>query len=172
MLELAKLLPLATFAIAATTSSAAETQPAKFICGSNGIQILNANATGSVVILDYGHEVEGIPSFEILSHQGDTSLFEISYAESLASFSQHMVCVAIMFSRTQRQHAYRPSLTVGWTTAISCCYGHLPCKSLQHLCPWHCHESTYPGWLSIPKTQSNLTGFIEPEECWSPAHCR
>lgn len=106
MLELANLLRLAAFAIAAATSNASKTHHAKFTYGSNGIQLLNANATSSVVILDYGHEVEGIPSFEILSHQGDTSLFEISYAESLASFSQHVVCVAIMFSRTQRQHAY------------------------------------------------------------------
>jgi hypothetical protein len=94
MLELAKLLPFASFAIAAASRNASETHHAKFISGSNGVQTLNASAAGSIVILDYGHEVEGVPSFEVLSHQGDTSLFEISYAESLASFSQYMVYFA------------------------------------------------------------------------------
>jgi hypothetical protein len=93
MPELSRLLSLASFAIATASCSASETSSAKFISGSDGVEILNANAASSVVILDYGHEVEGIPSFEVLSHQGDTSLFEISYAESLASFSQHMVCL-------------------------------------------------------------------------------
>ena len=93
MPELSKLLSLASFAIATASCNASETRHAKFISGSHGIQTLNANATSSVVILDYGHEVEGIPSFEVLSHHGDTSLFEISYAESLASFSQYMVCL-------------------------------------------------------------------------------
>lgn len=95
MLEIAKLLPLASLAIVtASCNNACETHHAKFISGSSGVQILNASAAESVVILDYGHEVEGIPSFEVLDHQGDTSLFEISYAESLASFSQYMVCSA------------------------------------------------------------------------------
>jgi hypothetical protein len=94
MLEIAKLLPLASLAIAATSGNASETHQAKLITGSSGVQTLNASATGSIIILDYGHEVEGIPSFEVLDHQGDTSLFEISYAESLASFSQYMVCSA------------------------------------------------------------------------------
>ena len=93
MLEIAKLLPLASLAIAASScNNASQAHHTKFISGASGIQTLNASATGSVIILDYGHEVEGIPSFEVLSHQGDTSLFEISYAESLASFSQYMVC--------------------------------------------------------------------------------
>jgi hypothetical protein len=91
MPELSKLLSLASFAIATASCSASETPNPKFISASDGVQTLNANATSSVVILDYGHEVEGIPSFEVLSHQGDTSLFEISYAESLASFNQYMV---------------------------------------------------------------------------------
>jgi hypothetical protein len=91
MPELSKLLSLASLAIATASCNASQTRHAKFISGSDGIQTLNANATSSVIILDYGHEAEGIPSFEVLSHHGDTSLFEISYAESLASFSQSMV---------------------------------------------------------------------------------
>ena len=106
MLEIAKLLPLASLAIAAASYNASETHHAKFITGSSGIQTLNASATGSVVILDYGHEVEGIPSFEVLDHQGDTSLFEISHAESLASFSQYMVCDTPRPVRMRRKHAH------------------------------------------------------------------
>jgi hypothetical protein len=106
MLEIAKLLPLASLAIAAAScNNASETHHAKFISGSSGVQTLNASATGSVVILDYGYEVEGIPSFEVLSHQGDTSLFEISYAESLASFSQYMVYPAARPCKPHRENA-------------------------------------------------------------------
>jgi len=106
MPELPTLRSLASFAIAAVSCTASDTRNAKFVAGSDGIQTLTANATNSVVILDYGHEVEGIPSFEVLSHQGDTSLFEISYAESLASFSQYMVCLATKLVDSQRKQAY------------------------------------------------------------------
>ena len=100
MLEAFKPLPLALFAIATASCNASESHHANFISGSDGILVLNVNATGSAVILDYGHEIEGIPSFEVLSHHGDTSLFEISYAESLASFSQYMVCLDAWLDRT------------------------------------------------------------------------
>jgi hypothetical protein len=107
MFEIAKVLPLASLVIAAVScNNASETHHAKFISGASGIQTLNASTTGSVIILDYGHEVEGIPSFEVLSHQGDTSLFEISYAESLASFSQYMVCSAAKLGETRKIHVY------------------------------------------------------------------
>jgi hypothetical protein len=106
MPELSRLLSLASFAIATASCSASETHNPKFISGSDGVQTLKANATSSVVILDYGHEVEGIPSFEVLSHQGDTSLFEISYAESLASFSQYMVCLTARSDEIWKKQAY------------------------------------------------------------------
>jgi hypothetical protein len=106
MPELLTLLSLASFAIAAVSCTASDTRNVKFVSGSDGIQTLNANATNSVVILDYGHEIEGIPSFEVLSHQGDTSLFEISYAESLTSFSQYMVCLATRLVDSLRKQAY------------------------------------------------------------------
>jgi hypothetical protein len=106
MPELLGLLSLASFAIATASCSASGTSNAKFIFGSDGVETLNANATSSVMILDYGHEVEGIPSFEVLSHQGDTSLFEISYAESLASFSQHMVCLTARSDGIWKKQAY------------------------------------------------------------------
>jgi hypothetical protein len=93
MLTLLSFVSLATFAVATAPCNGSETHHVKFLSGSDDVQILNVNAASSIIILDYGHEVEGIPSFEVLSHQGDTSLFEISYAESLASFSQYMVRV-------------------------------------------------------------------------------
>jgi hypothetical protein len=83
--------PLTSLAVAAASCNASNSHHAKFISGSTGLQVLTGNTTKFVVIIDHGHEVEGIPSFEVVSHEGDTSLFEISYAESLASFSQYMV---------------------------------------------------------------------------------
>jgi hypothetical protein len=91
MLTLLSFVSLATFAVANAPCNSSETRHVKFSTGSDDIQTLNA--TSSIIVLDYGHEVEGIPSFEVLNHQGDTSLFEISYAESLTSFSQYMVRV-------------------------------------------------------------------------------
>lgn len=45
----------------------------------------------AIVTLDYGHSVEGIPTFEVVSIEGDTSVFEITYAESLAALTTYMV---------------------------------------------------------------------------------
>ena len=106
MLGLLTSLALARIAIAtASCNTSSEAHQSKFIAGSNGIEILTANGTSSVVVLDYGHEVEGIPSFEVLSHVGDTSIFEVSYAESLAAFDMYMVnrCAAERY--TQFIHA-------------------------------------------------------------------
>lgn len=91
MLGLLTTLAVARLVVATGSCNTSETAHAKFITGSKGIQGLTANGTSSVIILDYGHEVEGIPSFEVLSHVGDTSIFEISYAESLTAFDTYMV---------------------------------------------------------------------------------
>lgn len=85
------ILPLTSLALAAASCNASDSHHAKFVSGSTGLQVLTGNTTKSVVIIDHGREVEGIPSFEVVSHEGDTSLFEISYAKSLTSFSQYMV---------------------------------------------------------------------------------
>lgn len=45
----------------------------------------------AIVTLDYGHAVEGIPTFEVVSIEGDTSVFEITYAESLTALDTYMV---------------------------------------------------------------------------------
>jgi hypothetical protein len=84
-------LALVHFAIATASCNASDKLNHNFIAGSTNVQVLTSNGTGSIIILDYDHEVEGIPSFEVLSNTGDTSLFEISYAESLAAFNTYMV---------------------------------------------------------------------------------
>ena len=85
-------LPLTRFAVAAAScNNASDDHHAAFVSGSKDVTTLAGNSTNSIIIIDYGHEVEGIPSFEVLSHAGDTSHFEISYAESLASFDTYMV---------------------------------------------------------------------------------
>lgn len=84
-------LALVHFAVATASCNASDKLNHNFITGSTDVQVLTSNGTGSIIILDYDHEVEGIPSFEVLSNTGDTSLFEVSYAESLAAFDTYMV---------------------------------------------------------------------------------
>lgn len=68
----------------ATTSSG-------LVTSTNETTVLSATVHApGVVILDYGHAVEGIPSFEVVSVDGDTSAFEITFAESLAALSTYM----------------------------------------------------------------------------------
>lgn len=106
MLGLLTSLALTRIAIAtASCDTFSESPQSTFIPGSNGIQVLTANGTSSVVVLDYGHEVEGIPSFEVLSLDGDTSIFEVSYAESLAAFDTYMVSRRAAGRSIQLMHA-------------------------------------------------------------------
>lgn len=70
-------------------SSAAFAQTSAFskatIFGSNGTITLKGNATTpAVVLLDYGHNVEGFPTFEVISTSGDVSGFKIRYSETKA----------------------------------------------------------------------------------------
>jgi hypothetical protein len=53
----------------------------------------------SIIILDYGKDVEGIPTFRASQRQGDTSRFEITYSESRSLLDSFMVgsfCVSII----------------------------------------------------------------------------
>jgi len=55
------------------------------IFGSNGTFSLNGTTTApGVIVLDYGANVEGHPTFEVLSAAGDTSRLEITYSETKA----------------------------------------------------------------------------------------
>jgi hypothetical protein len=56
------------------------------------------NGANSTIIFDYGHIVEGFPRFEIVSAQGDTSHFEMTYGESKAALSNYMVCSLLEFT--------------------------------------------------------------------------
>ncbi|KAF4454661.1 hypothetical protein F53441_2895 [Fusarium austroafricanum] len=56
-------------------------------------QPLSLSSDGKVhgiVILDYGENFEGHPTFEVVSKYGDTSGFELSFAESKFSFDSYM----------------------------------------------------------------------------------
>lgn len=53
---------------------------------------LSAEATSpEVLILDFGQNMEGFPTFEVASTLGDTSKFEITFAESKDALGQYMV---------------------------------------------------------------------------------
>jgi hypothetical protein len=53
------------------------------IFGSNDtVTVKGTTATPGIVVLDYGINVEGHPTFQIVSATGDTSRLEITYSES------------------------------------------------------------------------------------------
>ncbi|KAH6879855.1 alpha-L-rhamnosidase [Thelonectria olida] len=62
------------------------------IYGSKETTTLTSNGTvPSIMLLDFGENVEGFPTFEVVSASGDTSGFEISYGESRAALDLYMV---------------------------------------------------------------------------------
>jgi hypothetical protein len=61
------------------------------ISASNKITLSSDGNTPSVVVLDYGRNVEGYPTFKVVHGRGDTSAFEMSYAECLSSLDSYMV---------------------------------------------------------------------------------
>lgn len=70
--------------------------PNPVVYGNDGI--INLSSDGSkadIVVLDYGQSVEGHPTFEVLSSTGDTSGFELTFAESKASLNIYMVSALI-----------------------------------------------------------------------------
>lgn len=46
------------------------------------VTIKGSKSTPGVIVLDYGANVEGFPTFQVLSATGDTSGLEITYSES------------------------------------------------------------------------------------------
>jgi hypothetical protein len=42
------------------------------------------NVTPGVIVLDYGANVEGHPTFQVISAAGDTSVLEVTYSETKA----------------------------------------------------------------------------------------
>ncbi|KAK1840452.1 condensin complex component cnd1 [Colletotrichum chrysophilum] len=87
------------------------------IYASNGTTTLSSNGTAaSVVVLDFGRNVEGIPTFEVVSASGDTSVFEISYGETEAALSVYMsdgplpLAAAMDTYRVNRYNVTGPSI--------------------------------------------------------------
>lgn len=63
-----------------------------FITLSEDVIVLDSTSDGPAIrTLDYGRSVDGIPAFEVLSAEGDTSVFEITYGESSAALKTYMV---------------------------------------------------------------------------------
>ena len=62
------------------------------IYAKNDTITLSSNGSkADIVVLDYGHSVEGHPTFEVVSRSGDTSGFELTFAESKAALTSYMV---------------------------------------------------------------------------------
>ncbi|KAF5967140.1 alpha-L-rhamnosidase C [Fusarium coicis] len=60
------------------------------VYGSKGTVSLKSDGKKPhIMILDYGENFEGHPTFEVVSASGDTSAFELTYAESKYAFSNY-----------------------------------------------------------------------------------
>lgn len=85
----ASLLHVADSALA---GSVARVDKNEVIYGSKGTVSLSSDGKKPhTMILDYGENVEGHPTFEVVSASGDTSAFELTYAESKYAFSNYQV---------------------------------------------------------------------------------
>ncbi|KAK6850975.1 hypothetical protein PG987_000609 [Apiospora arundinis] len=54
------------------------------------ITLESLSSAPAIRTLDYGRSIEGIPAFEVLSAEGDTSAFEMTYAESKVALGIYM----------------------------------------------------------------------------------
>lgn len=89
-LSLAALLLQPGLGLSAIESSYAKA--AKTIYGTNETITLSSDGVkADVVVLDYGQNYEGHPTFEVFSSSGDTSGFELTFAESKAALDDYMV---------------------------------------------------------------------------------
>ncbi|KAF4994552.1 hypothetical protein FDECE_13075 [Fusarium decemcellulare] len=52
--------------------------------------ISSDGSSPGILVIDYGHNVEGFPTFEVLKAEGNTSILEVTYGESKAALSQYM----------------------------------------------------------------------------------
>lgn len=65
---------------------------AKVTFGSKDSTTLTSDGKSpAILVLDYDYNVEGFPTFEVVSVKGDTSMFQITYAESRAALHTFMV---------------------------------------------------------------------------------
>lgn len=56
------------------------------------ITIQSDGITPGIVIIDHGTNVGGFPTFQVVSHSGNTSIFEMTYSESRKLLDDYMVC--------------------------------------------------------------------------------
>ncbi|RSM12320.1 hypothetical protein CEP52_002533 [Fusarium oligoseptatum] len=62
-----------------------------FVYATKGTISISSDGTDpDILILDYGQNVEGHPTFEVVSTSGDVSGFELTFAESKYAFSNYM----------------------------------------------------------------------------------
>lgn len=76
---------------AALTSSATPNNDAMVYAPGGPFRLSSDGVTPDILIIDFGQSYEGHPTFEVVSAAGDTSCFEVSYAEAAASFSNYAV---------------------------------------------------------------------------------
>lgn len=90
---LPSLLAVITTSLAVTTSALSSRSGEDVIYASDGdVSLASDGSSPDTLILDFGENVEGHPVFEVVSATGDTSRFEVSYAESIYAFDSYMVC--------------------------------------------------------------------------------
>lgn len=62
------------------------------VYASHGITELKSDGlTPALQVLDYGHLVEGFPVFEVVSADGDTSTFEMTYSDTMSAVDLYHV---------------------------------------------------------------------------------
>ncbi|KAJ4114753.1 hypothetical protein NW768_011307 [Fusarium equiseti] len=90
------------------------------IYAKNDTITLSSNGSkADIVVLDYGYSVEGHPTFEVVSRSGDTSGFELTFAESKAALNSYMSDGPLPLAaamETYRVNKYNIS-TAGLTTS-------------------------------------------------------
>lgn len=90
-----KLSTLYTYCVLATTVSQAlltfSEDDALIYAADKPFTLSSDGLVPDILILDFGQSFEGHPTFEVVATSGDTSCFEVSYAESAASLSRYEV---------------------------------------------------------------------------------
>ncbi|KAI1337209.1 Six-hairpin glycosidase-like protein [Xylariaceae sp. FL0016] len=68
------------------------TQARELILSPDGgtVSMTSNGSEPDIVVIDYGHNIEGIPTFEVASHSGGTSVLEITYSETQAGLDLYM----------------------------------------------------------------------------------
>jgi hypothetical protein len=67
--------------------------PVSFVTNELEDIILSATINDPALFtIDHGHNVEGIPAFEVIDVKGSPLILEISYAESRDALDHYMVC--------------------------------------------------------------------------------